>query len=851
MKTNSQTQRLTISIPVATSRELRNRFNVMHFVSWLLGHECKGTIVDVLREEDLCTSLSTGEYEIDDDFGLFVFDITVTSKGLQQLDRVIDLVFEGVQFFTKNVGADAELFAEMVAGDKLHFNMREITNPSSHTSRIARNCNIYGPERCWSGCSLLEEMNTEMINNAFAQLTPDNAFYTLHLPDTEKVIEDSINNNPDTEKKIPVNVIKACATPPTETTTHHKAKFSITPISKDLISKWGRDRSATSQYHPGFKRPSPNPFISKDFSLHTKEGEDGREWKNSVVPKTAHESKWGRVLWRPDAGFFDTPKGCIHLSVESPAAYESATSRFFTRVLGIVLDYALSELMYFAELGAYKAEISTSYRGLEFVVGGPRDKLLVFTNSLIEQVFQEILTGDTVSNEEKYKACADRVIRSLQSLKVSAPYLQSGEWAFQYTSERRFHWQLDMLEEINNTIPPFEQFLKHTREVLFNSKVRYEALVTGNVVLQDAVDIGKNIVDKLIETKLPKNIVPALEEEFAPGKTMYGVPSRKELSSAAGASSTKNIFGSVISRRSTNDKDVNSAAAVYFYQGKSDPHTRALSEVTLNILKAHYFEGLRTRETIGYIVFAQAMTADYQMWTRFAAQSAKLPAWYIFSRTYSFLKAAESQLFGDGMMEKLVKHYNKKEEEGNDNNNKKSEDEIVDEHLNKLVREAAASLAASYRDKPKNLGSLTTRIWNNRDSPYGFDNAEQEAAILDDETKINAKTIRAFFKKFFVDPAEARVLITLVHGNEDSITKDNFDKITFGENNSSLIAPYKNILPPREGEVPEVQQDDIATLDMESYRDDNNNNKTKTEVDVVVLSDDRFGFRKWAKEVTK
>ncbi len=132
-------------------------------------------------------------------------------------------------------------------------------------------------------------------------------------------------------------------------------------------------------------------------------------------------------MWRPDAGMFDSPKGAVTFTLESPHAYASAENRFFTRTLTMLIDYALSELLYFAELGAYRVTCESVYRGIILSVVGPRHKLLTVAEAFARAVLAEALAGPVVGSETKYRDCADKVLRATQSLKVSAAYQQASD----------------------------------------------------------------------------------------------------------------------------------------------------------------------------------------------------------------------------------------------------------------------------------------------------------------------------------------------------------------------------------------------------------------------------------------
>ena len=93
----------------------------LDYISHVVGHEGKNSLLSELVKQDLAVSLSSGPYErMQHTFSGFELSITLTEKGMAQYEEVIRLIFAQINKM-KEEGPQQHIFDEEMKMSKINF----------------------------------------------------------------------------------------------------------------------------------------------------------------------------------------------------------------------------------------------------------------------------------------------------------------------------------------------------------------------------------------------------------------------------------------------------------------------------------------------------------------------------------------------------------------------------------------------------------------------------------------------------------------------------------------------------------------------------------------------------------
>lgn len=114
----------------------------LNYFSHLLGHEGENSILSYLKQEDLGFEVSSGA---DSELGLFsdlTCTITLTEKGVANVDQVVQAVFKYAQRIAE-VGPQEFVFNECKTVGTIKFNFQEKTDLMQYCIRLASKMHLF------------------------------------------------------------------------------------------------------------------------------------------------------------------------------------------------------------------------------------------------------------------------------------------------------------------------------------------------------------------------------------------------------------------------------------------------------------------------------------------------------------------------------------------------------------------------------------------------------------------------------------------------------------------------------------------------------------------------------------
>lgn len=323
-----QACRLILSFPFPSIND-DYPYKTTSFLAHILGYEGQGSICAALRERGWATALSAGGGVSGSNFKDFNFNIQLTESGLEQIDEVIRLIFNGIAL-VKAQGLKKHYYAERQQMIGLAFRFQEGIRTLDLAAQLAINMLHYEPEHSITGDYLMRGLNFVKAGQLLDIMQPDKARLTL------------------IHQSLPVN----------QTTELYETAYSIQKLSEDKLAYY-----ASPLNNSDLKLPPANPFVpERKNPLPLREPV---RHKPALVPSVA-----SLQAWHLQDAHFRVPKGHLYLSLSLPRATVRRRAFACSRLwCELVLD-KLNESCYDAEIAGINFNLYPQQSGISIHLSG-------------------------------------------------------------------------------------------------------------------------------------------------------------------------------------------------------------------------------------------------------------------------------------------------------------------------------------------------------------------------------------------------------------------------------------------------------------------------------------------------
>ncbi len=377
-----------------------------------------------------------------------------------------------------------------------------------------------------------------------------------------------------------------------------KARWYGTPYrarrpTKDDITAWRR-APAPRDLH----LPAPNPFLPERLSI-----------KPDPVPRPRPaliDAAPGYELWHRQDGGFGVPRANLFVGVQGPESLVGIRESVLLRLYADLVDDALNIETYPARLAGLHYTIGASSRGLVIQVGGYDDKIGRLLDLIVDTL------AGLGPDPARFALVRERLMRSWSNRREDRPYRQAGrDLAVLLTHET---WpveaRLDVLGGL--TVGDLRRFLDR-----FRSESWVRMLVHGNLTAGEARAMGGRLRDRLLDGARP------------------GRPARRRVVRLDPGSEY------LFRRRLPGDE---SAVALYLQAPSDTIDDEARMVLFDHLVRAPFFNRLRTRDQLGYVVYASPMPVYRVSGEVFVVQSPRLAADALADRIDAFVRAFAEEI---------------------------------------------------------------------------------------------------------------------------------------------------------------------------------------------------------------
>lgn len=554
-----------------------------HYLTTLIGHEGKNSLLSFLKDEGLALELEAGDYIHANLFTEISINVKLTKKGLAETEKVCRIVFEYLRVL-RDHGVSKDHWEEFKKVLKMKFAFKDKEKPMGYVNQLSVRMNYIPVEDVVQEKFLMEEFKPDLIKKIIAALNPDNMRIYLSSKSVEK----------------------EC----TKTEKWYGTQYIDAPIAKELLAFFENPQIEKSSAGSILDLPPVNTFVPNSFEIFAKDSSSLPEFPSKVYSSDSVE------LYFKQDNRFNQPKASAKFQLYSnDYGYgQRLDATLLLQIWKKLWEESIRELKYEAHTAAFEVSVDDNVGGIQLNLSGFNDSL----NNVALAVFDKIGTFDPAKYESFFEDIKDDLIKENENKRLQTPYQQAFDFADAILETDPGKSHPDVLVKALTKLT-FKQVLEFHSEWL--SSHRVEILIVGNLVEEQAVSIAKK-VETILGSKKGATALPADR-----------IPESRVINIKTGDTW---IVEESLKPTNEGNKEPNSCCLCIFQYEKATPQTAVLLEVLQNYLSEPVFETLRTNEQLGYI----AMTYKYDnrgiLTSNVLVQSSHKSPQFISSRIYNF-----------------------------------------------------------------------------------------------------------------------------------------------------------------------------------------------------------------------
>ncbi|PWA98419.1 insulinase (Peptidase family M16) family protein [Artemisia annua] len=512
------------------------------YLSHLIGHEGRGSLLFFLKAKGWATSISAG---VGDD-GMqrssvaYVFDMCIhlTDSGLDKINEIIGFVYQYIKLL-RQVPPQEWIYRELQDVANMDFTFAEEQPQDEYAADISANMLIYPPEHTIYGDYAYKVWDEEMIKHLLTFFTPDNM--------RTDILSKSFNKSQDVQCE-----------------PWFGSHYIEENISPSLLELWRDPPEIDASLH----LPIKNEFIPQDFSVRA--NSVSCDSTGASPPKCILDEPLMKLWYKLDTTF-KFPRANTYFRITLNGAYRGLKNVLLTELYMNLLKDKLNDIVYQASVAKLETSISLASDKLELKVYGFNDKLPVLLSKVLE-------TAKSFSpTDDRFAVIKEDMERNLRNANMKplnhASYLRL-QVLFQ--SFWDFDEKLGLLNDLS--LADLKAFIPE----LF-SQLYIEGICHGNLLEEEAKNVS-NIFKKYFS-------VPPVPPNMRHKESILCLPLSADL---------------VRDVPVKNKLDTNSVVELYYQiEPEVDANlakSKALIDLLDEIIEEPFFNQLRTKEQLGYVV---------------------------------------------------------------------------------------------------------------------------------------------------------------------------------------------------------------------------------------------------------
>ncbi|KAF9955870.1 Insulinase (Peptidase M16) [Mortierella alpina] len=551
------------------------------YISHLLRHEGRGSILSLLKKAGWANSISVGSASGGISFAFLKFTVDLTQEGLVHYEDIIVIVFQYIQLLQRQ-GVKSYIWDEIVSLASTAFRFKEMKPAAAYVVESVKAMQKgYAPEWILSGEDLVRDNKPDIIMEYMSQLRTDNWRGLLVTQDQDMV---------------PGGLF-------TETEQWYGTEYHVEQV-QDVLLK----RLKNLEPHADLHMPVPNEYIPKDFETH-KDPSPAPPLRHPVLIKHTPLTR----IWHKKDDVFWIPKVNMYFRLNSPCAVSSPGNLVKSMLYVRLVNDVLNEEAYSAELAGLSYSLMSTMDGIILKVEGYHDK----ANLLLEKIVFAMRTLQV--DQDRFCRIKDQLQRSHRNIDLENPN-RHASYYMTYLNQERMWTYLERLQELDR-VEQVEEIHQFYADVL--ARLHIEALIHGNMDAAQATIAGDIVEKGLAPRALVASEQVAMRSVLLPKRcrAVY----RLDTPDASNLNSGIEYYLQVVGDFSEQDAGV-------------DKRQRALVQILAQIIQEPCFNQLRTIEQLGYIVTSGVRQHGSTLGIKIAVQSERDPI-HVEARIEAFLRS--------------------------------------------------------------------------------------------------------------------------------------------------------------------------------------------------------------------
>ncbi|CAA6669259.1 unnamed protein product [Spirodela intermedia] len=410
------------------------------YISHLMGHEGKGSLLSFLKAKGWATSLSAGVGDEGTNRSsvayIFVTSIHLTDSGLEKLYSVLGIVYQYISLLRSSAPQEW-IFKELQDIGNMEFKFAEEQPQDDYAAELSENLMFYSEEHVIYGEYAYEVWDDKLIEHILSFFTPENMRIDL-LTKSFDTQSHGIRCEP-----------------------WFGSQYIEEDVAPSLMEIW-RD---PPQIDPALHLPLKNEFIPTDFSLRSSNLRKSSE--NVTHPECIIDQPLMK-LWHKLDLTFDVPRANAYFLVSVKGAYSNLHNSVLTELFINLLKDELNEILY---------QVSIVGDKLELRVYGFNDKLSTLLLKILTR------SQSFSPREDRFLVIKEQMERALRNTNMK-PLNHSSYLRIQIL--RKIFWDVnDKLSCLNGTsLMDLKAFIPHILSQLY-----IEGLCHGNLSKEEAINI--------------------------------------------------------------------------------------------------------------------------------------------------------------------------------------------------------------------------------------------------------------------------------------------------------------------------------------------------------------------------
>jgi insulysin len=430
-------------------------------VGSVLGYEGKGSLLSKLKEEGLVLGLSAGGGSSHPNINSFGISISLTEKGLNEYERILEMVFAYIDMVRKH-GIEKYTFEQAQVMAQINFDWK---NPNEGMGFIASKSALmhdYALDEIEKMPFLLTKHDPKAYKSVLDTLVPENSMVVLS------------HNSAKFDKKAP----------------YYDAEYSLGKIKGKAFAKLVNPAKLKGTFYP-----KKNDFIPYHLQLIDED------------PHLIRDDALAKVWFKYDQRF-KQPKVYLTYQIETPHTYRSPKNLQLAKLYEAAVREGLNELVYPIQMAGLSYSLSTGKKGVVLSIGGYSERI----SDLLKLVTRNLM--EIKIDAQKFANIKEAMVRGLKNRKLGQAYARGGyyNWLMlldeQYTEEQKLEVLLPL------TLKDVQTYAKKLYEEVFVT-----GMIHGNYSDAKAIESTKILLDSLgsrplLEKDRYEQVVESMPKSF-------------------------------------------------------------------------------------------------------------------------------------------------------------------------------------------------------------------------------------------------------------------------------------------------------------------------------------------------